>query len=54
MMKRKLNINVETAHKRSRAHVVLFADSRFKQRTVKSEREYERSRQKAVDRRELW
>jgi len=51
MMKRKLTIAVKAPRKRTRAHAVLFLDSRYKQRTVKSERLYDRKRQKEVDRR---
>ena len=50
MMKQKLTITVDAPRKRTRAHAVLFLDSRYKQRTVKSERVYDRKRQKEVDR----
>jgi hypothetical protein len=50
MMKQKLTITVNAPRKRTRAHAVLFLDSRYKQRTVKSERLYDRKRQKEVDR----
>lgn len=52
MMKQKLTITVKAPRQRSRAHAVLFLDSRYKQRTVKSERVYDRKRQKEVDRNE--
>jgi hypothetical protein len=54
MMKQKLTITVNAPRKRTRAHAVLFLDSRYKQRTVKSERHYDRKRQKEVDRKASW
>jgi len=53
MMKRTC-ITVKAPRKRTRAHAVLFLDSRYKQRSVKSERLYDRKRQKEVDRKMGW
>jgi hypothetical protein len=53
-MMKQTTITVKAPRKRSRAHVVLFLDSRYKQRSVKSERLYDRKRQKEVDRKTGW